>query len=288
MYPKQFEYFEPTSISEAIKILENHESSKILAGGQSLIPLMKARITDIPYLVSLARVPNLSYIKRDGDTVAIGSMTLDSDLEYSKEITDNFAVFHYALIHLADPLIRNMGTIGGNMSHGDPSNDLPSVALALGATMKIEGNAGSREVSADDFFVDTFTTAIKSGEVLTEIRFPLWHGSSGGAYVKSRKGTADFSIATVATQMELNGNTCERIRIAMSSVAPTPVRARKAETFLTGKEINDDAIKMAAELVVDDASPTSDLMGTADFKLSILKKTAKESIRRAYNRATGV
>ncbi|MCW6169485.1 MAG: xanthine dehydrogenase family protein subunit M [Thermoplasmatales archaeon] len=288
MYPKQFEYFEPTSISETIEILENHESSKILAGGQSLIPLMKARITDIPYLVSLARVPNLSYIKREGDTIAIGSMTLDSDLEYSKEITDDFAVFHDALLHLADPLIRNMGTIGGNMSHGDPSNDLPSVALALGATMEIEGRTGSREVSADDFFVDTFTTAIKTGEILREIRFPLWHGNSGGAYVKSRKGTADFSIATVATQIELNGNTCERIRVAMSSVAPTPIRARKAESFLAGKKMNEDAIKKAAELVADDANPTSDLMGTADFKLSILRKTARESIRKAFERATGV
>ncbi len=287
MYPSEFEFFEPSELNEALELLKDHDEGKILAGGQSLIPLLKARIADIPALISISRIPDMSYIKNKKDHFAIGSMTIDSDIEFSSEIKAFFPILHEAVTQLADPLIRNIGTVGGNISHGDPSNDLPSVTLALGATMKVIGPGGYREIPSDKFFVDTFHTAMERDEILTEIMIPVWGDHSGGAYVKSKKGTSDFSIATVAAQIELDGDTCKRIGLAMSSVAPKPVRARKAEEFLAGKRITEELIEEASLIVLKDANPSSDLMGSREFKLKILQKIAGESISKAYQRAMG-
>jgi len=287
MYPTDFEFFEPSSVSQAIALLQKHEDSKLLAGGQSIIPLLKARLTNLSALVSLSRIPELSYIENRKDHFSIGAMTIDSELEFSVDVKNSLPLLHEAVIQLADPLIRNMGTVGGNISHGDPSNDLPSIALALGATMKVAGPNGNREISSDEFFVDTFTTAMERDEILTEIDIPVWSGKTGGAYVKSRRGTSDFSIATVATQIELDGDMCRRISIAMSSVAPKPTRAKIAEDFLIGKRITDDIIEEASVLVTKDANPSADLLGSRDSKLKLLRRIAKESISKAYGRAMG-
>ena len=286
MMPPAFEYFAPTGIDEVIDLLTKYEGeAKILAGGQSVIPLLKSRISSIPYLVSLSGVTGLSYIDEGKDGVRIGAMTIDSDIENSETIRKKFPILHDAVIQLADPLVRNVGTVGGNLSHADPANDLPAIMLALGATFVIRKKGGSREVGADDFFMDTFTTAMEPNEVLTEIFMPFWGSNSGGSYVKFKKSTWNFSVAGVAVQLEMNGKVCRKARIATTSVSPKAERASEAEKLMNGKELTPELIREVSGAVAENADPGDDSYGTAKYKREILRKITREAITRAQKRA---
>ncbi|MCL4337819.1 MAG: xanthine dehydrogenase family protein subunit M [Candidatus Thermoplasmatota archaeon] len=286
MNPPAFEYFAPTGIDEVIDILAKYPGeAKILAGGQSLIPLLKARISSIPYLVSLSEVKGLSYVDEGKEGVRIGAMTVDSDIENSELIRKKFPVLHDATEQLADPLVRNVGTIGGNLSHADPANDLPAVMIALDARISVQGRNGLREIKARDFFLDTFTTALEAEEVLTEVTIPFWGKRSGGAYVKFKKNTWNFSVAAVAVQLELEGNKCTRANIATTSVSAKSGRMESAEKILAGKELTHEVISKAASEVAASAQPTSDPYGTEDYKREILKRITREAIRKALSRA---
>ena len=286
MNPPIFEYFAPTGIDEVIDILAKYPGeAKILAGGQSLIPLLKSRISSIPYLVSLSEVKGLSYVDEGKEGVRIGAMTVDSDLENSELIKKRFPLLHDATGQLADPLVRNVGTIGGNLSHADPANDLPAVMIALDARFTLRGRNGSREINARDFFLDTFTTTMEPEEVLTEVTIPFWGKKSGGAYVKFKKNTWNFSVAAVAVQLELEGNICTKAHIATTSVSPKSGRMESAENILVGKALTDEVISKAASEVAASAEPTTDPYGTEEYKREILRRITREAIGKALSRA---
>ena len=288
MNPPTFEYFAPTGIDEVIDILAKYPGeAKILAGGQSIIPLLKSRISTIPYLVSLSEVKGLSYIDEGKEGIRIGAMTIDSDLENSDLINRRFPILHDATEQLADPLVRNVGTIGGNLSHADPANDLPAVMIALGARFTVRGKSGSREVQAKDFFLDTFTTALEPEEILTEINIPFWGKHSGGAYVKFKKNTWNFSVAAVAVQLQLDGNRCTKAHIATTSVSPKSGRMEKAEKILTGAVVADETISKAAAEVAASSEPVSDSYGPEEYKREILRRITREAIKKALSRAGG-
>jgi Aerobic-type carbon monoxide dehydrogenase, middle subunit CoxM/CutM homologs len=286
MMPPAFEYMAPTDVDEAIDLLNRYgDDAKILAGGQSLRPLLKSRITSIPYLISLSEVKDMSDITDGRNSLKIGAMTLDADLEYSPTVRKNFPILSDALGQLADPLVRNMGTVGGNLSHGDPSNDLPSVMLALDATFKIRGKSGEREVHSRDFYMDTFVTALEHGEILTEISVPYWPAASGGAYVKFRKGTWNFSVAGVAVQLQLDNEIVKKAGIAITSMGPTALKASEAENYLKGKKLTAENVRHAAELVVAASQPSSDSYGSVEYKKEILRRISVQAIKKAQDRA---
>lgn len=286
MMPPAFEYFAPTGIDEVIDLLTKYEGeAKILAGGQSIIPLLKSRISEIPYLVSLSNITDLSYITEGSEGVKIGAMTIDSDIENSQTIRKHFPILQDAMEKIADPLVRNVGTVGGNLSHADPANDLPAVILALGGKMKTKGPNGSREIDADDFFLDTFTTALEPNEVLTELNVPFWHGKSGGAYEKFKKSTWNFSVAGIAVQLHMDGKVCSKVRIATTSVNPSAKRSTEAEKVIEGKEVTPELIRKAADAVADNSEPGEDSYGSVEYKREILRKLSREAISRALKRA---
>ena len=286
MMPPAFEYFAPTGIDEVIDLLTKHEGeAKILAGGQSIIPLLKSRISEIPFLVSLSGITDLSYITEGKDSVRLGAMTIDSDIENTDTIKKHFPILHEEVEQIADPLVRNVGTVGGNVSHADPANDLPAVMLALDAKLRTRGKTGSREIRVDEFFLDTFTTALEPNEVLTEIELPFWKGRSGGAYVKFKKSTWNFSVAGVAVQLEMDGNFCRKARIATTSVNPKAQRSNEAEELLIGKELTPELVRKAADAVADNAEPGEDSYGSVEYKREILRKLTREAVSKAQKRA---
>jgi carbon-monoxide dehydrogenase medium subunit len=281
MNPPQFEYFAPTGVEEIVRLLKKYgDDAKILAGGQSLIPLLKSRVVTIPCLVSLSEVRGLSYINEGKEALRIGSMTVDSDLEFSDRVKKHFPILVDCATQVADPLVRNTGTLGGNISHADPSNDFPAVMMALGAQFRVQGEKGSRTVNAEDFFVDTFTTAMEHEEVLTEIIVPYWGKGSKGAYGKFRKGTWNFSVAGVAIQLRMEGGKVSKAGIALTSMGPTVIKCRKAEEFLAGKKPDPDVIRKATDLIVDESSPSADSYGTVEYKKEILRRLSINTFNR--------
>ena len=288
MIPPSFEYSSPRSIPEAISLLKQAgENAKILAGGQSLIPLMKLRLGMPTLLIDINKIPGLEYIRESNGYLRIGALTRMADVESSDLVKKKYPIIHDAAGEIADPLVRNLGTAGGNISHGDPANDLPAVMLALGAEFFENGPTGDRTIKAEDFFVDTFTTALKQDEILTEIRVPMPAPRSGGAYLKLEKRVGDFAIAGAAVQLTLNSRgECEKLGIGLTAVGPTAIRAKKAEEALKGKKLTDEgAVKKVGDLAAEAASPTSDLRGPAEYKTKMVKVLTIRALKRAHQHA---
>src|SRR5215813_1612660 len=267
MIPPAFEYLRPTTIPEAIRLLQQHgEDAKILSGGQSLIPMMKLRIARPAYLVDINRILGLSYVREEGGFLKIGGLTREADLE-------------------ASPQVRNLATVAGNLAHGDPANDHPATMVALGAQVVATGSHGERVIPIEAFFVSLFSTALEQGEILTEIRIPLPPPRSGGAYFKLERKVGDFATAAVAAQVTLDKTgTVQRAGIGLTNVGPTPIKAKKAEDFLRGKKPDPPNIEQAARLAADEAQPSSDLRGPAEYKKGLVKELAKRSLSRAAER----
>lgn len=281
MNPPQFEYFAPTGVDEIISILKKYgDDAKILAGGQSLIPLLKSRVVNIPCLVSLSEVRGLSYINEGKDALRIGSMTVDSDLEFSDSVRKHFPILIDCATQVADPLVRNAGTIGGNISHADPSNDFPAVMMALGAQFKIQGEKGTRTVPADEFFVDTFTTSMEHNEVMTEIIIPYWGKGSKGAYGKFKRGTWNFSVAGIAIQLKMESGKVVKAGIGITSMGPKAIKCTEAEKFLEGKKLDNAAVSHAADLIVGQSEPAEDPYGTVNYKKEILRRVSVNTLKR--------
>jgi carbon-monoxide dehydrogenase medium subunit len=287
MNPSSFSYFAPKKLGEAFEFLSRHEDeAKILAGGQSLIPLLKLRLTSIPYIVDISGIEGMSYIRESQSDLRIGSLTTIADLEDSDLIRGKYQIISDAASGIADPLVRNRGTIGGNISHGDPSNDMPAVMLAMGARFILSSSRAERSVGAEDFFVDTFTTAIQYGEILKEIAIPKAVKRSGGCYIKNKKAAGDFSVAAIAVYLNLKADgSVERAGIGLTSVGPKPGRAMKTENFLKGRKIDEKVAKEAAAITVTECEPSSDFYGTAEFKKKVLEKIAAEAILVAAERS---
>jgi carbon-monoxide dehydrogenase medium subunit len=287
MIPPPFEYLRPTTIKEAVAMLQQHgDAAKILSGGQSLIPMMKLRLARPEYLIDINRIPGLEYIKEDGGYVAIGGLTREADLEASDLIRSRFPIIHDTAGFIADPQVRNVATVGGNLAHGDPANDHPATMLALRAQVVATGPGGNRTISIDDFFLSLFVTALGADEILTEIRVPMPSARSGGAYLKLERKVGDFATVGVAAQVTLDGaGICQKAGIGLTNVGGTPIRAKKAEDSLSGKKLDDAAINQAAQLAADESQPSSDLRGPEDYKKAMVMELTRRALRRAGERA---
>jgi len=287
MIPPAFDYFRPKTVPEAVALLQQHGSNaKILSGGQSLIPMMKFRLARPGCLIDINRIPGLSYIREDGGFLKIGGLTRESDLEASAVVNSKYPLLLDTARVIADPQVRNLATVGGNLAHGDPANDHPATMLAFGAQVVATGAKGERVVAIQDFFVSLFTTALKQDEILTEIRIPVPPAKSGGAYFKVERKVGDFATAAVAVQITLDGSgAVQKIGIGLTNAGPKPVKAKKAEEFLKGKKLEASVVDQAAQLASEEAQPSSDLRGPAEYKKGLVKELTKRAIAKAVERA---
>jgi carbon-monoxide dehydrogenase medium subunit len=289
MIPPSFDYYAPTTVKEAIGLLQQHGSdAMILSGGMSLIPLMKLRLAAPRCLVDINRIPGLGHIKEDGGFLRIGGLTRESELEKSPLIRSKYPILVDTTSVVGDPLVRNRATIGGNLAHGDPANDHPATMLALGAEVVATGPKGERKIPIADFFTGLFSTALESGEILTEIRIPVPPPRSGGAYFKLERKVGDFATAAVGVQLTLGkDDVLERVGIGLTNVGPTPIKASKAEEALRSKKVDGELIKGAAKLASEESQPKADLRGSQEYKRDLVRVLTIRALNRAVERARG-
>ena len=289
MIPASFDYHAPKTLSEAVGLLERYrDEAKVLSGGQSLLPLLKLRLAQVAHVVDIGRVPGLEYIKEEKGFLKIGGRTRESTLERSELIRGKYPILADTTAVIADPLVRNLATVGGNLAHGDPANDHPATMLALGAEVVATGPKGERTIPIDKFFTGLFTTALAPDEILTEIRIPIPPPRSGGAYVKLERKVGDFATAASAAQLTLGKNgQVERVGLALTNAGPKPVKATRAEQYLQGKQPDDGAIAEAARLASQDCDPTADRRGSVEYKREMARVLSARALKKAAQRAGG-
>ncbi len=286
MLPSRFEYHRAGSLDEALSLLATYgEEAKVLAGGQSLIPMMKLRFAYPEHLVDVNRVPGLDGLEEREGALHIGALVRHHTLETSELIRSRYPTIAAAAPQIADPLVRNLGTIGGSISHADPAGDLASVMLALDATAVIRGSGGARELPISDFLVDTFTTALQPGEMLTEIVVPAPAPRSGGTYLKLERKVGDWATVGVAASLTLSDGSIDRAGIALTGVDLTNVKATEAEAALVGGEPTDEAFEQAGRLAAAAANPVSDVRGSADYKRHVIEVYVRRGLARAREMA---
>ncbi|HEX5715007.1 MAG TPA: xanthine dehydrogenase family protein subunit M [Thermoanaerobaculia bacterium] len=289
MIPALFDYHAPSTLEEALALLQDHRDDvKVLSGGQSLLPLLKLRLGSAGHLVDIGRIPGLEYIEERDGHLAIGGRTRESALERSEIVRTKYPLLADTAAVIADPLVRNLATVGGNLAHGDPANDHPATMLALRAEVVAAGPNGTRTIPIDDFFLGLFWTALEPDEILTEIRVPTPPLRSGGAYFKLERKVGDFATAASAVQVSLGEDgTVARAGICLTNAGPKPVRATEAESFLAGKQPGDEVIAEAARLAASAASPTPDRRGSVEFKREVARVLTARALKRALQRARG-
>jgi carbon-monoxide dehydrogenase medium subunit len=266
MIPAPFDYVAPTSVEEALAALSEHgDDAKIIAGGQSLLPVLRMRLNAPEVLIDLGRIDTLRGIRDDGDAIVIGAMTPHHEVGSNALVAEHAALITKAVEHLADAQIRHRGTFGGALAHADPAGDLGAPALALGAEFVIAGSGGTRTVAADDFFVDLFETAIGEDEILTEVRVPK-HTGWGAHYEKFVRVAHQWPIVAVAAAVRVDGGTIAEARVGLTNMGSTPVRARGVEEALAGQPATEDGVRAAAGKAADGTHPPSDLNGDADYR----------------------
>jgi len=289
MIPAAFQYHAPTSLGEATALLAKlGEDAKVLSGGQSLIPLMKLRLASPAHLVDINGIGGLAGIRESDGVLSIGALTRESDLEASDLVRTRYPLLHDTSKVIADPLVRNLATIGGNLAHADPANDHPATMLALGAEVVAAGPKGQRRIPIGSFFTGPFATALSSDEILVEIRIPQPVARSAGAYLKLERKVGDFATAAVAVQVTLGaGGTCDRVGIGLTNVGLTPIQASEAEAVLKGKRPDETAVRRASELAAAAAQPSDDLRGPAEYKRDLIRVLTARALRTALGRAEG-
>jgi len=286
MIPKKFDYRAPSSIGEAIGLLAENEGAKVLAGGQSLLPMMKLRLAAPSIIVDISALPGLSYIEDKGDHLAIGALTSHDTIENDRLIKERFTLVTDAVAGIGDQQVRNLGTIGGSACHADPAGDLPTVLLVADAQFVVEGRDGRRVVHARDFFLDLFTTAVGRDEILTEVRLPYLPRRSASAYMKQAVRHEGFAVAMVGVALSFDdGSVCTEARIGLGAAGPTPLRAASAEDYLTGKAVDEAVMEEAAARAAQEADPPQDLHGSREYRLEVIKALTKRSLRLAVHRA---
>jgi carbon-monoxide dehydrogenase medium subunit len=287
MIPPSFDYHAPKTLPDALKLLgQLGEEAKVLSGGQSLLPLLKLRLASPGHVVDIGRIPGLDYLKEDGGFLKIGALVRERALEDSKLVRDKYPILADTASVVADPLVRNLATICGNLAHGDPANDHPATMLALGASVVATGAKGERTIAVSDFFKGLFTTALEPSEILTEIRIPVPPAGSGGAYVKLERKVGDFATAGAAAFVVLDGSGAfQKVGIGLTNVGMTPYKAGKAEQHLTGKKA--DAIPEAARIAAEGVSPEPDRRGSTEYKKEMSRVLCARALRKAYERAGG-
>lgn len=291
MYPKEFEYASPTSLGEAVALLKKMgPDAKVLAGGQSLVPLMKFRLASPKYLLDINGISNLEYIKENGKFISVGALTRHHSLERSELVKQKLGLFSETASWIGDPQVRNNGTIGGSLVHSDPAGDWGSAIIASRALLKIQSARRERIVDSDHFFKDTFTSAVAPNEILTEIRIPVPPdgGRSAGAYEKLERKAGDFATVGVGVQLTLSRNrkTFEQAGIGLTSLGPTNLRGKKAEKALVGKNISLETIEEAGTAVSEEVKPTDDVLrGSAEYKRAMARVFLKRALTRAARKA---
>jgi carbon-monoxide dehydrogenase medium subunit len=280
MIPAEFDYAAPETLDEAIRMLdENGDEAKLLAGGHSLVPLMKLRLAAPALLVDMRKIPGLHGIQRDDGTWRIGAMTPHAAVEDTPEL----GIFSRVAATIADRQVRNRGTLGGSLAHGDPASDLPAILLITEGSVTLQGSGGQRTVQAAELFRDYLETAIEPGEVLTEVRIPAYDGW-GFSYQKFNRRSEDWAMVAVSALLKQSGGTCEDVRVGLTNMASVPLRAGAVEEALRGQTLNADSIATAADLAADGTDPPADLNASSDYK----RHLARVLCRRALTEAAGL
>lgn len=288
MIPSAFDFYAPKSLAEAVALLSEHgDEAKVLAGGQSLIPAMRFRLAAPTVLVDINAIEGLDYISESATHLAIGALTRESSLEEHAFIAERYPLLADAAHVIADPLVRNRATVGGNIAHADPANDHPAVMLAYGAEVHAHGPRGPRVIAIDDFFTGMFSTSLEPDELLTAIRIPRPGPGAGGAYLKVERKVGDYAISAVAVQLTMDGEICRAIRIGLTNVSPAPMRAEAAEAQLLGQRLTDEALEAAGRAAAAACDPSADLRGTIEYKRDLTRVLVKRAVRKAAARAAG-
>jgi carbon-monoxide dehydrogenase medium subunit len=282
MIPAKFDYLAPTTLEEALTALAEHgDDAKIIAGGQSLLPVLRMRLNAPEIVIDLGRIDALRGVRDDGDAIVIGAMTTHSDVYHDALVRENALVITRAIEQLADPQVRHRGTFGGALAHADPAGDLGAPCLALDAELVIAGPGGTRTVAADDFFVDLFTTALEEGEILTEIRIPKRAGW-GAHYEKFVRVAHQWPIVAVAAAVKVAhtdaGPTISEARVGLTNMGSTPLRARSVEQALVGQPATDEAVRAAAASAAEGTNPPSDLNGDADYRRHLVTVLTRRAV----------
>jgi len=287
VYPPSFKYLAVRSVEEAVGALARYGyEAKVLAGGQSLIPMMKLQLASPSVLVDISHLETLRTIDdADGD-LRVGAMVSESDLERSTPAARWAAGLVDTSRVIADPLVRNLATVGGNVAHGDPANDHPATMVAGGASFTLVGPSGSRVVAAEDFFMDVFTTALEPDELLTEIRMPKQAAGTGSAYVKYERQVGDYALAGAAVCLgSKDGSAIEGARIALTNLGPTPVRAVEAESLLVGEVLSGQLFARAGRAAAAASDPWTDLRGSAEYRRRVAAMVTRKALEKAWTRA---
>jgi aerobic carbon-monoxide dehydrogenase medium subunit len=288
MYPASFEYHRAASVEEAVGLLTRYkDDAKLLAGGHSLIPMMKLRLAQPKHLIDIGRVGGLSGIKEEGGHFAIGALTTHYAVESSAAIRQKCPMLSEAAALIGDPQVRNYGTVGGSVAHSDPAADWPAIMLALGAEIRAVGPKGARTIKIDDFFKDLFTTALGPDEVLTEVRIPTG-GHGGAAYMKHPHPASRFAVCGVAASVALDASgKCTAARVGITGVGSRAVRAKGVEAALTGKTLDAATIAAASQKAADGIDINADLQGSVEYKAHLTRVYTRRALERAVERAKG-
>jgi aerobic carbon-monoxide dehydrogenase medium subunit len=288
MIPGAFDYLAPESVEEAVALLaDGGDDAKILAGGQSLIPAMRFRLASPALLIDINKLTGLEYVREENGHLALGALTREMMLEESAAVARGYPMLADAARVIADPLVRNRATVGGNIAHADPANDHPAVMLAYGAQIVAQGTGGTRTIAVDDLFVGLFETSLRPDELLVEIRIPKPQAGTGGAYLKYERKVGDYAVSAVAVQLTLSGTTCTAARIALTNVNIVPSRALNAERALIGQPLSDEVIEAAGRAAAAECDPSADLRGSVEYKRDLTRVLTKRAIRKAAERAMG-
>ena len=286
MYPPRFEYFAPAALDEALSILERYgDDAKVLAGGQSLIPLMKLRFAAPRAIVDINRISGLDFLEEEDGSLQIGPLVRHKHCEQSDLLSDRYATLGDAAPQISDPIVRNLGTVAGSLAHADPQGDWGSALLAMGAEVEASSSDGSRTIPLTDFFKGPFTTALQPTEIVTRVRVPDPGVRSGGTYLKLERKVGDFATVGVAVHLSLANGSVDHAGIALTGVAPRNMRASAAEGALAGAELDDEVIATAARLAAEAAEPHDDIRGTADYKRSVVRVFTERGLRKAAEAA---
>ena len=288
MYPAPFRYHRPATLGSALTLLaELGESARPLAGGQSLIPILKMRMDEPSDLVDIGRLAELAYIRKEGDRYCIGALATHARIAASAAAAE-IPVLHDCAANIADPQVRTLGTIGGSVSIADPSSDWPALLHLLDAEIVCRGLQGSRTVSIRDFITDSYSTSLADGELVTEIRIPVPPANSGGAYLGFKKAAPAYPAASAGVQLTLTaGNICQAVRLVLGAAGPVPVTAPDLEQSLVGQPLTDEKLQQAAAALVDLSDPPTDARGSAEFKRVMLRSLLLRAAHTAMQRAKG-
>ena len=283
MKPARFRYLRAASVDDALQALADNPDAQILAGGQSLIAMMNLRLVKPACLIDINRVPDIGYIREDGDGVAIGTLARHNDVKHSPLVRERCPLLTEAYESIAHHTVRNRGTLGGNLCHADPSSETPAVMIALGATLELYSVHGKREIAAEDFFLGTYETARRQHEMLTEIRIP-GRGTDGWAFDEISNRHGDFAIAVIATTLRLANGRCEAARVVASGVGERAARLKPAEDALIGGPIDDARLDAAAAAAAGAVDPHSDSHADAAYRRDAIAALVRRTVQRAAER----